>query len=90
MIQTELDFVGISLTPQNNKESEEILLDHYKRLDNNCKKIYRALLSGSVLTGRAMQEMGMSEYRRRIKTLRDSGIILKEKKLKNGCKAWYL
>jgi hypothetical protein len=32
----------------------------------------------------------MSEYRRRIKTLRDSGIILKEKKLKNGCKAWYL
>lgn len=88
--QTEFDFTGISIHPENNKESEEILLEQSERLSNNCRKIYRALKSGAMLTGASMMQMGMSEYRRRIKDLKDKGIVIKEKKMPNGCKAWYL
>ena len=37
--QGEFDFTGISLHPENNKESEEILLEQSERLSNNCRKI---------------------------------------------------
>lgn len=88
--QAELDFTGISLHPENNRESEEILLSQSLRLNKNCLKIYKALKSGAMLTGSAMIQMGMIEYRRRIKDLKEKGIIIKDKKMPNGCKAWYL
>jgi len=89
-IQTEIDFTGISLHPENNRESEEILLEQEPRLNDNCKKIYHALKAGRKLTGIDIINMGMTEYRRRIKDLKEKGIVIKEIKMPKGCKAWYL
>ena len=88
--QLSIDWNGISLHPENNKESEETLLEQEERLSDNCKKIYNALKNGRVLTGMDIIKMGMTEYRRRIKDLKEKGIDIKEKKMPNGCKAWYL
>ena len=55
--QTEFDFTGISIHPENNKGSEEILLEQSERLSNNCRKIYRALKSGAMLTGASMMQL---------------------------------
>ena len=90
MLQQEIDFTGISLHPENNKHSEEILLEQESRLSENCKKIYKALKRGARLTGIDIINMGMTEYRRRIKDLREAGVVIQETKLSNGCKQWYL
>lgn len=89
--QPEFDFTVIVHTKENNSHSEQILFDEYERLNNNCKIIYEALKRGEKLTGRVIQRrFDMSEYRRRIKDLKDAGIPIKEKILKGGCKEWFL
>ncbi len=88
--QIELNFSGISMHPENSQENEDILMQQLSRSDSNCRKIYIALKSGAMLTGAAMNQMGMLEYRRRIKDLMDAGLKIKHKTLKGGFRAWYL
>lgn len=91
MYQTTLDFTNIVHTKENNPHSEGILFDQYERLSKNCKTLYDALKRGEKLTGWIiMTRYGMAEYRRRIKDLRDAGLVIQEKKLSNGCKEWFL
>lgn len=89
--QPEIDFAQVVHTKENNAFSEAILFDQYERLSNNCKVIYNALKRGERLSGVVIvTRYGMTEYRRRIKDLRDAGVPIKEHKLENGCKEWYL
>ena len=90
MYQSEIDFTGISLSPQNNRESEQILLENEERLSNNCRKIYDALKQGRRLNADDMLAMGMKEYRKRISDLKAAGIAIKENKIGGGCKEWFL
>lgn len=90
-VQTEIDFTKVVHTRENNRQSEVTLNEEYARLNNNCKIIYDALKRGERLTGRIIQRrFDMSEYRRRIKDLKDAGIPIQEKKLKGGSKEWFL
>lgn len=87
--QIEMDFNV--LTPQNNRESESILLLCEKRLSKNCKTLYEALLRGEKLTGiDIIVKYKITEYRRRIKDLKDAGIEIKDCIGSNGCKTWWI
>ena len=90
-MQQEINFNEAVLHKENNSHSEAILLEQAPRLSNNCKILYEALLRGEKLTGiNIMQKYNMIEYRRRMKDLKSAGIDIKETKLPNGCKQWYL
>lgn len=90
-MQQEINFNEIVLHNENNAHSEAILLEQAPRLSNNCKVLYEALLRGERLTGLLiMQRYNMIEYRRRMKDLKSAGVEIKENKLPNGCKEWYL
>lgn len=79
------------LTPQNNRESEEILLMCAKRLSKNCQTILEALKRGERLTGNIIVEKyKIMEYRRRFKDLKDAGYKIDYEIGSNGCKTWYL
>lgn len=79
------------LVPQNNRESEEILLMCEKRLSNNCRIILEALMRGERLNGDNIWERyRIREYRRRIKDLIDAGYDVKYEIGKSGCKTWWI
>lgn len=79
------------LVPQNNKESEEILLLCEKRLTNNCRIILEALQRGERLSGiDIITKYKITEYRRRIKDLIDAGYDIKYEIGKSGCKTWWM
>ena len=91
MNQGVIDFDKVVHTKENNAFSESILFDQYERLSKNCRVLYDALKRGERLSGiTIITRYGMTEYRRRIKDLRDAGVPIKEHKLENGCKEWYL
>ena len=91
MTQGIIDFDKAVHTRENNAFSESVLFDQYERLSNNCRVLYDALKRGERLSGVVIvTRYGMTEYRRRIKDLRDAGVPIKEHKLENGCKEWYL
>jgi hypothetical protein len=74
-----------------NVTREQILFDQYERLNHNCKIIYDALKRGERLTGRdIVSRFGMLEYRRRLKDLKEAGVVIQETTLKGGAKQWYL
>lgn len=79
------------LTNQNSKSNEEILLISAPRLSHNCQVLYEAFLRGEKLTGKDIViKYGMTEYRARIRDLREAGLKLQETILDNGCKEWFL
>lgn len=79
------------LTPQNNRESETILIENEKRLSRQCRVLYEALLRGERLTTTdGILKYGIGDLRRRIKDLRDSGIEVKDKLIANRFKEYYL
>ena len=91
MTQGIIDFDKAVHTKENNAFSESILFDQYERLSKNCRVLYDALKRGERLSGVVIvTRYGMTEYRRRIKDLRDAGLLIKEFKLENGSKEWYL
>ncbi len=89
--QTTLDFTQVVHIGENNNESQQILQSNYKRLNNNCKILFDALMRGERLTGKTIiSKYNMFEYRRRIADLKAAGVQIKEKVLGNGTKEWFL
>lgn len=87
--QIEIDFNV--LVPQNNRESESILLANEKHLSNQCRILFDALKRGEKLTtGGALIQYRIGDLRRRVKDLRDAGIQVKDKLLENRFKEYYL
>lgn len=79
------------LTPQNNRESENILLANEKHLSNQCRILYEALRRGERLTtGEALLKYRIGDLRRRIKDLRDGGIQVRDRLLENRFKEYFL
>jgi len=89
--QLSIDWDNVVHQKENNAHSEQILFDQYERLNHNCKIIYDALKRGERLTGRdIVSRFGMLEYRRRLKDLKEAGVVIQETTLKGGTKQWYL
>lgn len=86
-----IEFEGISLHKENNKQSEEILTDNHKRLSNQCRVVYDALKAGVKLTVKdAMIDYNIGDLRRRVCDLRQHGVDIKDNILKGGVKEFYL
>ena len=86
-----IDFTGIAFHNENNRHSEQILVDNEPRLSKNCKTIYDALMRGERLTGAIIvTKYKMLEYRRRIKDLKAAGVEIAEKTLEGGFKEWFI
>ena len=89
MTQQEINFNV--LVPQNNSESESILLISEKRLTKNCRVLLEALQRGERLDGDIIWERyRIREYRRRFKDLRDAGFKIEYEIGKSGCKTWWM
>lgn len=72
-------------------ENQEILEEVKPRLILSCRKIYEYLMKGHRMTGYKMtMRLGISETRRRIKDLRDSGVKMSYIRTEDGSKEWYM
>lgn len=91
MNQLEIDWDNIVHDKENNRHSQGILEEQYERLNKNCKVLYNALQSGGKWTGkRIINELDMTEYRRRIADLREAGVKIEENVLEKGIKEWWI
>jgi hypothetical protein len=90
--QLSIDWSGISLHPENNKESEEILEANKDHLNTQCKMVKSILESGYRLTVRsAMINYGIGDLRRRVKDLRDyHGMDIKSRLIEGRFKEYFL
>lgn len=73
-------------------EENQMDLDKIRpRLFYSCQKIYEYLMKGHKLSGYKMTlKFGITETRRRIKDLRDSGVKMSFTKNNRGAKEWYM
>lgn len=79
------------LVPQNNRESERILLSNEKRLTKQCQLLFDALKRGERLTtGEALIKYRIGDLRARVRDLRKSGIVVKDKLLAGRYKEYFL
>ena len=89
--QLEIDWENVVQHSENNRHSEQILEQQYKRLNRNCRRLYEAMQNGEWWSGiRIVTELKMIEYRRRIADLKDNGFLFDEKILSDGSKKWRL
>jgi hypothetical protein len=76
---------------ENNPESQQILDDNYKHFGKQDKLVLQILLLGVPLDVKvALVEYGIGDLRRRIKTLRDAGFKIQDKKQYKRFKIYYL
>ena len=88
---TQIEIVFTVLTPQNNSESESILVANEKHLSKQCKVLFEALKRGEKLTTTdGLLKYGIGDLRRRIKDLRDSGIQVRDRLIENRFKEYFL
>lgn len=88
---TQLEISFSVLTPQNNRESETILIENEKRLSRQCRVLYEALLRGERLTTTdGILKYGIGDLRARVRDLRKNGIDVKGDLIENRFKQYYL
>ena len=77
---------------ENNPESQMILKLNEKKINNQCKIVYEALLRGEKLTTiKALINYGIGDLRRRIKDLKDfHSVPIKSTLKEGGYKEYYL
>ena len=76
---------------ENNPESQQILDDNYKHFGKQDKLVLQILLLGVPLDVKvALVEYGIGDLRRRIKTLRDAGFKIQDKKRYKRFKIYYI
>jgi len=76
---------------ENNRETQAILEANSDHLESQCKKLLRILKSGKrVTTKQLVKEFDISDPRRRIKDLRDSGVEIKDRIIGGRNKEYFL
>jgi len=75
---------------ENNIESQRILNQNRKRLNNICMKVHATLLKGKVLSAfNFMSEIGAVEYRKRFAELIEAGYPVNSRSVGGGLKEWF-
>lgn len=77
----------------NNAESEKHFNEHKSHFNEQCQKVYNHLMNvGSLDVRKAMNELNVMDLRRRIKDLKDCGVLISETKIEggNGAKEWLM
>ena len=88
--QIETDFSQIRHI-ENTKENQEFYDENEVHFNKQCKTALNHLLSGKGLTCDEARDLyGIRHLPRRICTLRESGIDVKDRRLPNRCKEYYL
>lgn len=88
---TQIEISFNVLVPQNNSESENILLSNEKHLSRQCHVVYEALLRGERLTtGIMYNKYHIGDGRARIRDLRKAGIQVKDKLIENRFKEYFI
>lgn len=81
----------IKFSPQNNRESQQILDNNIQRFSKQCETVYEALKKGEILTVRDMiLKYGIGDPRRRIADLRDAGIEVKDELIEGRFKKYFI
>jgi hypothetical protein len=76
---------------ENNKESQSILEANKDRINKSCAKVLELLKEGHRLTVRdAIVYHNISSLPRRIKDLREHGIVIKDRLINGRYKIYYL
>lgn len=76
---------------ENNPESQKILDENFKHFGKQDKLVLQILLLGVPLDVKvALVEYGVGDLRRRIKTLRDAGFKIQDKKQYKRFKIYFL
>ncbi|GAC1385841.1 MAG: hypothetical protein NVSMB45_15040 [Ginsengibacter sp.] len=88
MLQQQFDFTH---TRENNPESQSILNDNREHFSSQCKLILHVLKSGERLTTRsALLKYDIGDLRRRLKDLRDNGVIIQYRLIEGKFKEWFI
>lgn len=89
-MQTQINFTKIT-HKENNKESQKFFDDNIDKFNNQCKKVYEALLKGDRITcDSAKDRWEIRHLPRRICTIRKAGLNVLDNRLPNRCKEYYL
>jgi len=75
----------------NNIESDIYHAVNIDKFNRQCRIVFEQLMTGRSLTVEtAMLNLRIMDLRRRVKTLRDNGIPVLDRRLKGGCKEYFL
>lgn len=90
MYQTSFDFTSAAIHKENNRESQTYLEDNAEHFGKQDRDVYNHLKRGlSINPDSAFELYGIRHLARRICTIRQI-LDVKDKRLPNGCKEYFL
>jgi hypothetical protein len=87
--QLRLEFNPVHVR-ENNAISQAFIELHRFKFNGKCKTVLDRLVEGEYMTVLHAANTGISSLPRRIKDLRDFGVVISQRKLENGTAEYYM